>query len=96
MFRPLAVALLAVALATPAVAQTPPGGPGPPQPEDFLDLQHRDLAIAHGSLLPLRAGGVLAAKSRGGRMVLKNSAQRGGMVLQNSRERSPIILKTDN
>src|SRR5207249_3308513 len=41
------------------------GAPAP-QPQDFLDLQHRDLAIAHGSLLPVRAGRSLAAWSRGG------------------------------
>ncbi len=59
-----------------------------PQPEDFLDLQHRDLAIAHGSLLPVRAGGVLAAWSRGGNGSEKLSSEGGNGSAKLAREGS--------
>ena len=66
-------------------------GTGSPEPEDFFDFDHRDLAVRH------RPGRSMAALSRGGRggMVLRKSARPGGMVLSKTGFRGPHQLRAN-
>lgn len=67
-----------------------------PQPQDFLELEHADLAIGHAPL-PAPSGADLghSARSREGGKLLKNPRARGPMLLKKSGRKGPYLLKTD-
>src|SRR6266508_797221 len=67
-----------------------------PQPQDLLDLQHRDLAKRHPASRPW-TGDIVAGWSRrwGRECFCKTLRAEGGILLQNSRGRGPYLLQTD-
>src|SRR6266508_4537489 len=68
-----------------------------PQPQDLLDLQHRDLAKRHPASRPW-TGDIVAGWSRrwGRECFCKTLRAEAGILLQNSRGRGPYLLQTDS